>query len=76
MAIKQGSLYLIPTLLGDSEPLEVLPLSVKKAIDEIDHYIVENDKSARAFIKRVLPGKKQPDLVLFTLNKFTDAGEF
>jgi len=71
-----GVLYLIPTLLGDSEPLEVLPMRVKKSIDMIDHYIVENEKSARAFIKRVLPSKKQPDLVMFTLNKFTEASEF
>jgi 16S rRNA (cytidine1402-2'-O)-methyltransferase len=71
-----GVLYLIPTLLGDSEPLEVLPMRVKKCIDVVDHYIVENEKSARAFIKRVLPSKKQPDLVLFTLNKFTEPAEF
>jgi 16S rRNA (cytidine1402-2'-O)-methyltransferase len=71
-----GVLYLIPTLLGDSEPLEVLPMRVKKSIDMIDHYIVENEKSARAFIKRVLPSKKQPELEMFTLNKFTDAAEF
>jgi 16S rRNA (cytidine1402-2'-O)-methyltransferase len=71
-----GVLYLIPTLLGDSEPLEVLPMRVKKSIDVVDHYIVENEKSARAFIKRVLPSKKQPDLVLFTLNKFTEPAEF
>jgi len=25
-----GKLYLIPTTLGDTEPLEVMPLSVKK----------------------------------------------
>jgi 16S rRNA (cytidine1402-2'-O)-methyltransferase len=27
-----GKLYLIPTTLGDTEPLEVLPISVKKSI--------------------------------------------
>ena len=76
MANKKGALYLIPSLLGDSEPLEVLPLRVKKAIDSIDHYIVENEKSARAFIKRVLPKKSQPNLVLFVLNKYTEVTEF
>ena len=30
----KGALYLIPTTLGDNEPLEVLPLSVKKIIEE------------------------------------------
>lgn len=76
MVSKRGDLYLIPTLLGDSEPLEVLPIRIKKMIDGIDHYIVENEKSARAFIKRVLPGKKQPDLNLYILNKFTEASEY
>ena len=31
-----GKLYLIPTTLGETEPLEVMPLSVKKVIEQID----------------------------------------
>lgn len=76
MAAKTGKLYLIPSLLGDSEPLEVLPISIKKIIDITEHYIVENEKSARAFIKRVVPSKSQPDLNLYVLNKYTDAAEY
>lgn len=67
-----GKLYLIPTRLGDSPPLEVLPISVKKIIEQIDYYIVENEKTARAFIKKVNSRKSQSSLVLFKLNKFTD----
>ncbi len=67
-----GKLYLIPSLLGDNEPLEVLPLSVKKVIGEVEHYIVENEKSARAFIKKVLPTKNQQDLRIDVLNKYTE----
>jgi len=48
-----GSLYLIPTRLGDNAPLEVLPISVKKVIESIDDYIVENEKTARRFIKKI-----------------------
>ena len=33
-----GKLYLIPTTLGDNEPLEVLPISVKKIIEQTDTY--------------------------------------
>ena len=72
---KRGALYLIPTTLGDTEPLEVLPLSVKKAIERITYYIVENEKSARRFIKKVHPRKSQESLVLMPLNKFTDASQ-
>ncbi|MCH8553822.1 MAG: SAM-dependent methyltransferase [Schleiferiaceae bacterium] len=71
----KGTLYLLPTLLGDVEPLEVLPLAVKKVLDSTDFFIVENEKTARHFIKRVLPSKSQPDLKLFVLNKFTDPKE-
>jgi len=67
-----GKLYLIPTTLGNSAPLEVLPISIKKAIENIDHYIVENEKTARQFIKSISPRKSQPDLTLFALNKFTE----
>lgn len=48
-----GNLYLIPTTLGETEPLEVMPLSVKKVIEQIDYFIVENEKSARRFIKKL-----------------------
>ncbi|MFT6934996.1 MAG: 16S rRNA (cytidine1402-2'-O)-methyltransferase, partial [Maribacter sp.] len=72
---KKGKLYLIPTTLGDSPPLEVLPISIKRAIESIDHYVVENEKTARHFIKKMSPRKSQPSLHLFALNKFTEARE-
>ncbi|WP_295832590.1 SAM-dependent methyltransferase [uncultured Winogradskyella sp.] len=71
----KGKLYLIPTRLGDNPPLEVLPLSIKKTIEELDDYIVENEKTARRFIKRVVPNKSQPDLKLKILNKYTQESE-
>ncbi|MCG1037164.1 SAM-dependent methyltransferase [Polaribacter sargassicola] len=67
-----GKLYLIPTTLGDTEPLEVMPLSVKKVIEEIDYYIVENEKSARKFIKKIAPKKPQPSLQLMLLDKYAE----
>ena len=32
-----GKLFLIPSRLGDQPPLEVLPLSIRKKIDEIQY---------------------------------------
>lgn len=75
MASKTGILYLIPTTLGDNEPLEVLPILVKKRIEEINSYIAENEKTARRFIKKICPSKKQSTLHFFTLNKFTQEQE-
>jgi len=57
-----GKLYLIPTTLGETSALEVIPLSVKKVIEMVDHYIVENEKTARRSIKAISPGKSQPKL--------------
>ena len=67
-----GTLYLIPTTLGETEPFEVLPMSVKKTIEQVNHYIVENEKSARRFIKKISPRKSQPSLQLYILDRFTD----
>ncbi|MFK8058893.1 MAG: SAM-dependent methyltransferase [Polaribacter sp.] len=67
-----GKLYLIPTTLGETEPLEVMPLSVKKVVEQIDYYIVENEKSARRFIKKISPKKSQPSLQLMLLDKYAE----
>ncbi|WP_031428809.1 SAM-dependent methyltransferase [Flavimarina sp. Hel_I_48] len=70
-----GKLYLIPTTLGNTPPLDVLPHTVKQIIEQIDEYIVENDKTARAFIKSITPEKSQPNLILHTLNKYTESSD-
>lgn len=71
-----GKLYLIPTTLGEMNPEDVLPQTVKRAIDFIDDYIVENEKTARKFIKSVHPEKVQASLLISTLNKHTETAEF
>ncbi len=68
----KGKLYLIPTTLGENEPLEVLPISIKRAIENIDYYIVENEKSARKSIKKISSGKSQHSLHIEVLNKYTE----
>jgi len=70
-----GKLYLIPTTLGENEPLEVMPISVKKVVEEIDYFVVENERSARRFIKKITPKKSQPDLQLMLLDKYADEME-
>jgi len=75
MSTEKGKLYLIPTRLGDNPPLEVLPISIKKIIEDLNYYIVENEKTARRFIKRVSASKSQPSLKLSVLNKYTTEAE-
>jgi 16S rRNA (cytidine1402-2'-O)-methyltransferase len=72
-----GKLYLIPcTLANPGEtvvvPEDVLPQQIKRTIDWIDYYIVENEKTARKFIKSIHPEKKQPELKINVLNKHTE----
>lgn len=68
----RGKLYLIPTTLGETEPLEVMPLSVRKVVEQTDYFIVENEKSARRFIKKITPKKSQPSLNLMLLDKYAE----
>lgn len=78
-----GKLYLIPVTLSDTndkeapqtDPMDVLPQMVKRTVDFIDDYIVENEKSARKFIKSIAPEKIQATLRLSALNKHTEISE-
>ncbi len=76
MATAFGKLHLIPTTLGASELSNVLPAQVPQLISTIDHYIVENEKTARHDIKKVVPEKSQPNLKFSILNKRTTREEF
>ena len=71
----KGKLYLIPVTMGECEPMDVLAQTVPRAIELIQNYIVENEKTARKFIKSVVPNKVQADLILSTLNKHTEIVE-
>lgn len=70
-----GKLYLIPTTLGEGDPLDVLPHTVKRTVEILDEYIVENEKTARKFIKSIYPEKVQSTLKLSSLNKHTEVSE-
>ncbi len=70
-----GKLYLIPTTLGESNPMDVLSNAIIERIKQIDIYIVENEKTARRFIKNIAQDKVQANLKLFPLNKHTDVNE-
>lgn len=80
----KGKLFLIPVTLGDTSsselakqcnPEDVLPITVKRTLDFIDTFVVENEKDARRFIKSICPEKIQAQLTLFPLNKHTDSKE-
>lgn len=48
-----GTLYLIPTTLGDGTADTVLPAGVQERTRRLDYFVAENPKTARAFLKRI-----------------------
>lgn len=70
-----GKLYLIPTLLGDSKPSEVLPSSLLELLKRLDNYIVEDVRSARRFLRRADKNSDIDNITFFELNKHTPPGE-
>jgi 16S rRNA (cytidine1402-2'-O)-methyltransferase len=53
-----GTLYLVPVPLGDTAPARVLPAPVIETAIQLDCYVAEDAKSARAFLKAA--GIKRP----------------
>lgn len=66
------SLFLIPVTLGETSIERVLPPYNKEIILQIKHFIVENIRSARRFLKKVDRNINIDELTFFELNKHTD----
>lgn len=66
-----GTLYLIPAALGSGEARAVLPAATLHLLSTLDHFIAENPKTARQFLKAA--GCPQPlrSLEFRTLNEHT-----
>jgi 16S rRNA (cytidine1402-2'-O)-methyltransferase len=67
-----GVLYVVPSTLGDSDPVDVLPKQTLATVRRLQHFVVEEPKTARAFLKRVGIERSLPDLHMQTLNEHTD----
>lgn len=74
-----GTLYLIPNSLGPGALDEVLPASVRQTTAQLDYFIAENAKTARAFLKLVSTthplGKPLQEIEIRELNINTAASE-
>ena len=67
-----GTLYLIPVTLGDSPVEHVIPAYVLELLDRLDHFIVEDLRSARRYLKRAGVANTIDDLSFYLLNEHTD----
>jgi 16S rRNA (cytidine1402-2'-O)-methyltransferase len=64
--MKKGTLYLIPSLLGESSVDAVFPPENKMIIGRIRYFIVEEIRTARRFLKKISP-EIEIDSLTFTL---------
>ncbi|MEG0456479.1 MAG: SAM-dependent methyltransferase, partial [Bacteroides sp.] len=67
----ETALYLIPVTLGDTAIESVLPSYNKEVILNIRHFIVEDIRSARRFLKKVEREIDIDTLQFYPLNKHT-----
>lgn len=69
-----GTLYFIPvTLADDTTPQQVLPPEVIARIHSLQHFIVENEKTARHFLAASGHPTTMRDITFSVLNKDTPA---
>lgn len=68
-----GTLYLIPVPLGPTLPQDSLPQSVLGTIRPLNHFVVEQAKTARAFLKAAGTDRPLQELQLEELNEHTRA---
>lgn len=71
-----GTLYLIPTTLGGETINDILPEDVKQIAIQLRHFIVEDVKSARRFLRKIDRTFPIDESTFFEMNKRTDASEF
>ena len=69
------ALYLIPNLLGETPTDQVLPPYNRDIILGIRHFIVEDVRTARRFLKLVDRSIDIDQLTFYTLNKHTNPDE-
>lgn len=68
-------LFLIPAYLSEESPIDCFAPSIKEYILKTDYFFVENEKTARKVIKFFAPEKKQSDLKLFLLDKYSESND-
>ena len=68
-------LFLIPAYLSEESPVEYFAPSIKEYILKTDYFFVENEKTARKVIKFFVPEKKQSELKLFLLDKYSESSD-
>lgn len=72
----ETALYLLPVTLGDTEIRSVLPDYNKDIITQLKHFIVEDVRSARRFLKKVDSSIVIDELTFYPMGKHASADLF
>lgn len=64
-----GTLYMVPVTLGDDNLSYVIPAEVMKLVQDLEYFVVENEKSARRFLSAVKTNKPVRELSFQLLNE-------
>ncbi|MDR0799221.1 MAG: SAM-dependent methyltransferase [Dysgonamonadaceae bacterium] len=75
MENQSAPLYLFPVTLGDTPLSKVLPAYNQSILPTIKHFIVENVRTARRFLKQADPAVNIDELTFYVLNKHTSRAE-
>ncbi len=66
-----GQVYLIPNTLGDTSISSVIPSETQILLTQIKHFIVEDIRTTRRFLKKVNKSINIDELTFYELNKRT-----
>jgi len=70
-----ATLFLIPCSLGETSFDRILPAHNTEIVSALKHFIVEDIRSARRFLKKANPAIVIDDLTFYVLNQHTSAAE-
>lgn len=67
----KGNLYLLPVTLGEGNPFEVIPQYNVEVINTLVHFVVEEGKTARKFLKSIHIARPLQELFFYELSEHT-----
>ena len=74
MTENKGSLFLIPSPLGENDPAEVIPGPVLKSLKNFRTFVVEEVRTARRYLSKAGLKGRISELEFHELNEHTDQG--
>ncbi len=66
-----GTLYLVPTTLGEGPLEQVVPPAVRERVRSLEYFVAENAKTARAYLKLLGTAKPLQQLSIAILDEHT-----